>query len=285
MRSMNQAGEPSADRSAGQPRPRADQAGALETLGRSSGPASLILSSLADGAKHGYALTKDIEVFAGVRLAPGTLYEALSRLEAQGMIEAVESHDRRRPYRLTAADAARALRLLRWYPRGWRARYGDEFAELLIAEFAEHGPSRRRALNVAATGLRARLAGAGLAGHPLDPAAAARAGLATLASCVAAAGLAGGVMWAQLAIGLQWSVPGDDQLTQAMDLMSAALLVLAVLAVLAGLSAHARVLPLEVITCSSSARSAGIDPEQFEEPGLEGWIPRSEEHTSELQSQ
>src|SRR6266702_2778975 len=42
---------------------------------------------------------------------------------------------------------------------------------------------------------------------------------------------------------------------------------------LAGLSAHARVLPLEVITCSSSARSAGIDPEQFEEPGLEGWRP------------
>ncbi len=49
----------------------------LDTLGRSSGPASLILSSLADGTKHGYALTKDIESFAGVRLAPGTLYEAL----------------------------------------------------------------------------------------------------------------------------------------------------------------------------------------------------------------
>src|SRR5260370_26725852 len=77
----------------------------LDTLGRSSGPASLILSSLADGAKHGYALTKDIEAFAGVRLAPGTLYEALSRLEANGLIEAVESNDRRRPYRLTAAGA------------------------------------------------------------------------------------------------------------------------------------------------------------------------------------
>ena len=84
---------------------RAEAAGALETLGRSSGPASLILSSLADGPKHGYALTKDIESFAGVRLAPGTLYEALSRLEAHGMIEAVESHDRRRPYRLTATGA------------------------------------------------------------------------------------------------------------------------------------------------------------------------------------
>src|SRR5579862_5938989 len=79
---------------------------ALETLGRSSGPASLILSSLAEGPKHGYALTKDIESFAGLRLAPGTLYEALSRLESHGMIEAVESHDRRRPYRLTLTGAA-----------------------------------------------------------------------------------------------------------------------------------------------------------------------------------
>ena len=61
-------------------------------FGRYAGPATLILASLADGTKHGYALTKDIESFAGVRLAPGTLYEALARLEAQGMIEAVESH-------------------------------------------------------------------------------------------------------------------------------------------------------------------------------------------------
>jgi len=74
-------------------------------MGRSAGPAALILSSLADGAKHGYALTKDIEAFAGVRLAPGTLYVALSRLEGQGLIEALASDDRRRPYRLTAAGA------------------------------------------------------------------------------------------------------------------------------------------------------------------------------------
>jgi len=85
----------------------------LETLGRSSGPASLILSSLADGAKHGYALTKDIESFAGVRLAPGTLYEALSRLESHGLIEALESDDRRRPYRLTAAGATALATYLR----------------------------------------------------------------------------------------------------------------------------------------------------------------------------
>jgi DNA-binding PadR family transcriptional regulator len=77
----------------------------LSSMGRSAGPATLILSSLAGGAKHGYALTKDIEEFAGVRLAPGTLYEALSRLEGQGLIEALASNDRRRPYRLTAAGA------------------------------------------------------------------------------------------------------------------------------------------------------------------------------------
>jgi len=77
----------------------------LVTFGKYAGPATLILSSLADGAKHGYALTKDIEQFANVRLAPGTLYEALSRLESQGFIKALPSVDRRRPYELTAAGA------------------------------------------------------------------------------------------------------------------------------------------------------------------------------------
>src|ERR1019366_3159303 len=76
---------------------RAAAAEPLGTVGRYAGPATLILSSLADGPKHGYALTKDIEEFAGVRLAPGTLYEALSRLDGQGLIEALESSDRRRP--------------------------------------------------------------------------------------------------------------------------------------------------------------------------------------------
>ena len=70
----------------------------LAGFGRYAGPATLILSSLADGPKHGYALTKDVESFAGVRLAPGTLYEALARLESQGMIEALEAEDRRRSH-------------------------------------------------------------------------------------------------------------------------------------------------------------------------------------------
>jgi DNA-binding PadR family transcriptional regulator len=94
-------------RAASEPEP--DDARALSGFGRYAGPATLILSSLADGPKHGYALTKDIESFASVRLAPGTLYEALARLQGQGLIEAIESHDRRRPYQLTAPGAA-ALR-------------------------------------------------------------------------------------------------------------------------------------------------------------------------------
>ena len=84
---------------------RPDDEPGLAGFGRYAGPVTLILSSLADGPKHGYALTKDVEEFAGVRLAPGTLYEALARLESQGMIEALEPEDRKRPYRLTAAGA------------------------------------------------------------------------------------------------------------------------------------------------------------------------------------
>lgn len=76
--------------------------------GRSNDPPILILTSLADGEKHGYALLQDIEEFAGVRLGPGTLYGAISRLEERGLIEAVGSSGRRRPYRLSA-NGAQAL--------------------------------------------------------------------------------------------------------------------------------------------------------------------------------
>jgi DNA-binding PadR family transcriptional regulator len=74
----------------------------LEEFGRFSEPALLILISLADGPKHGYAMTEDIARIADLRLGPGTLYGAISRLEARGMIEAVGADDRRNPYRITA---------------------------------------------------------------------------------------------------------------------------------------------------------------------------------------
>jgi DNA-binding PadR family transcriptional regulator len=68
-----------------------------------SDPNFLVLASLADGEKHGYAMMEDIERFAGVRLGPGTLYGAIARLEERGWIEPLDSDDRRRPYRITTA--------------------------------------------------------------------------------------------------------------------------------------------------------------------------------------
>ncbi len=65
-------------------------------------PTILILASLADGDKHGYAIMEDIRIFAGIRLGPGTLYGAICRLEQRGWIRAVKSEARRQPYRITA---------------------------------------------------------------------------------------------------------------------------------------------------------------------------------------
>jgi DNA-binding PadR family transcriptional regulator len=73
--------------------------------GRSNDPPVLILTSLASGPKHGYALLQDIASFAGVTLGPGTLYGAIARLEERGLIEALGASGRRRPYRMTAAGA------------------------------------------------------------------------------------------------------------------------------------------------------------------------------------
>jgi DNA-binding PadR family transcriptional regulator len=68
-------------------------------------PSLLVLSSLAGGPKHGYALMKDVEAFARVTLGPGTVFGCLARLEERGLVEALEPEDRRHPYKLTAAGA------------------------------------------------------------------------------------------------------------------------------------------------------------------------------------
>jgi DNA-binding PadR family transcriptional regulator len=66
-------------------------------------PSLLILASLAEGEKHGYAMMEDIQRFADVRLGPGTLYGAITRLEERGLIRPVPSDDRRQPYAITAS--------------------------------------------------------------------------------------------------------------------------------------------------------------------------------------
>ena len=75
-------------------------------------PNLLVLASLAEDDKHGYAMMVDIERFAGVRLGPGTLYGAITRLEELGWIRPVGADDRRQPYTLTTAGRAELQRRL-----------------------------------------------------------------------------------------------------------------------------------------------------------------------------
>src|SRR5436305_10308583 len=79
-------------------------------LGRYADAAVLVLTSLASGDRHGYAIMEDIAEFSGTKLEPGTLYAAISRLEQRGWIEPLPADERRRPYRLTE-DGAQALGL------------------------------------------------------------------------------------------------------------------------------------------------------------------------------
>jgi DNA-binding PadR family transcriptional regulator len=87
----------------------------------------LILLSLLESERHGYALLKDVErrTDGETRLGTSTLYAALKRLLAQGLIaevpppaDAVSDDSRRRYYRATAfgtrvaeAEAQRVRRL------------------------------------------------------------------------------------------------------------------------------------------------------------------------------
>ena len=61
----------------------------------------LVLLSLSSGPKHGYAIQDDVARETGVRLGPGSLYGAIARLEGDGLISALRSDGRRRPYQIT----------------------------------------------------------------------------------------------------------------------------------------------------------------------------------------
>ncbi len=85
-------------------------ADATHETDRYAEPSLLILVSLSDGPKHGYAIMEDAEALGGRPLGAGTLYAALARMERLGLIEPLPPDgSRRRPYRLTGAGAA-ALR-------------------------------------------------------------------------------------------------------------------------------------------------------------------------------
>jgi hypothetical protein len=127
----------------------------------------------------------------------------------------------------------RAVRLLRWYPKEWRARYGEEFTELLVADIDERPRSLSRSADLARSGLIARFAAAGLGGHALETEGAARRTLATLAAALSIFSVVAVALWAQLTIGWQWAPPATRATSLAMVVMSAGLMVVGVLCVLA----------------------------------------------------
>jgi DNA-binding PadR family transcriptional regulator len=97
-------------------------------FGRFAEPSLLILVSLSDGPKHGYAIMQDVEGGTGRPMGAGTLYAAMARLEEQGLVEPLPAVDRRRPYRLTAIGAsmlAEQLRGLAAYARRGLLQLGE----------------------------------------------------------------------------------------------------------------------------------------------------------------
>jgi hypothetical protein len=131
----------------------------------------------------------------------------------------------------TARAERHAARLLRCYPRAWRARYGEEFTELLMEEWSERPHCAGRSANVMANGLMARLSDAGLTGAALEGPAQTRASLAALVCALAAFLVLGVSMWAQLTIGWQWSAPDTPGTAIAVVAMTVVVIMFVALAV------------------------------------------------------
>ena len=80
-----------------------------------------ILLVLEEGPRHGYAISKEIEIRSGgaIVLKPGSLYRALQQLLERTYIEEVDTpdgeHERRREYRMTRAGRDRLAETLEDY--------------------------------------------------------------------------------------------------------------------------------------------------------------------------
>ncbi len=106
-------------------------------------PVIHILLALADGAKHGYAIKQDVEerTNGAIRLGPGTLYEAVQRLQDSALIEESD---------LSGDGPANGQQAQRRYyaltPRGWDV-LRDEVRQLgAIVERARANPKLRKGL-------------------------------------------------------------------------------------------------------------------------------------------
>jgi DNA-binding PadR family transcriptional regulator len=103
----------------------------IPEFGRFAEPSLLILVSLSDGPKHGYAIMQDVEKGSGRPMGAGTLYAALARLEQRGLVEPLPPVDRRRPYRLTAVGATNLAEQLRGL---------SKFAEMGLRQLGKSQP-------------------------------------------------------------------------------------------------------------------------------------------------
>lgn len=73
----------------------------LEEMGKFKDISLLILISLAEEDKHGYAIMEDLKSNFSIELGAGTLYGAISRLEKNNLIKPVITEDRKIPYTIT----------------------------------------------------------------------------------------------------------------------------------------------------------------------------------------
>jgi len=114
---------------------------ALEPAARKplSLPVTYILLALTDGDRHGYAIKREVEERTGgtIRLGPGTLYEAIQRLEEDGLIAESEAP--------AAANGQEAQR--RYYSltsRGWTALQAEVRQLGRLLDHARRNPRLRK---------------------------------------------------------------------------------------------------------------------------------------------
>lgn len=97
-----------------------------------------ILLALADGDRHGYGIKQEVErhTQGGVRLGPGTLYEAIQRLEHTGLITEVDAPEQ---------DDDRPRRFYRLTKQGWSVLRDEVDRLQRLLEHAQTKPRLRKA--------------------------------------------------------------------------------------------------------------------------------------------
>jgi DNA-binding PadR family transcriptional regulator len=97
-------------------------------------PTFYILLSLSSGEKYGYAILKEVEAHSAgrVQLSTSTLYEALARLQDQGLIERVDLQGGEDGHDLHPSRPRKAYRLL---PLGLRVLQAetDRLRQMVVA--------------------------------------------------------------------------------------------------------------------------------------------------------